>query len=79
MSKTVTLRLEDDMYEKIKKHALEDNRAISNYIETATLRYMENADYVDEFEMTEILNSKELIKSLKEGSEDARNRKGRFV
>ena len=79
MPKTVTLRLEDDIYKKIKKHALEDNRPISNYIETATLRYMENTDYVDEFEMEEIENNSELIKSLKEGSKNAKNGEGRFV
>ena len=79
MHKTVTLRLDNDTYEMIKKHALADNRPISNYIETATLRFIEETDYVDDFEMENILNDKELMKSLRKGSDDASKRKGRFI
>ena len=63
----------------IKKHALADNRPISNYIETATLRFIEETDYVDDFEMENILNDKALMKSLRKGSDDASKRKGRFI
>jgi len=79
MPKTVTLRLDNESYELIKKHALADNRPLSNYIETATLRFIEETDYVDDFEMESIINDKELMKSLKKGSSDAANRKGRFI
>jgi predicted DNA-binding protein len=79
MSKTVTLRLDDDSYNIIKNHALADNRPLSNYIETATLKYIEEVDYVDDFEMENILNDEELIESLKKGSSDAAERKGRFI
>ncbi|RKX84688.1 MAG: CopG family transcriptional regulator [Spirochaetes bacterium] len=79
MHKTVTLRLDNDTYEMIKKHALADNRPISNYIETATLRFIEETDYVDDFEMENILNDKALMKSLRKGSDDASKRKGRFI
>jgi predicted DNA-binding protein len=79
MSKTVTLRLDDKNYEIIKKHAQADNRPLSNYIETATLKYIEEIDYVDDYEMEQILNDKELLESLKRGSADAATKKGRFV
>jgi len=79
MPKTVTLRLDDLSYDIIKKHAQADNRPLSNYIETATLKYIEEADYVDDFEMDAILNDEDLVKTLKKGSEDAANGKGRFV
>ncbi len=79
MPKTITLRLDDSIYEKIKTHALHDNRALSNYIETATIKYMEQSDLVDEFEMKSILDDDDLMKSLKRGSNDAKNKKGRFV
>jgi len=39
--KTVTLRLDNDIYEIIKKHAQADNRSLSNYIKIATLKFIE--------------------------------------
>ena len=36
MSKTVTLRIEEGLYKKIKSHAISENRTLSNFIETAT-------------------------------------------
>lgn len=79
MPKTVTLRLDDISYDIIKNHALADNRPLSNYIETATLKYIEELDYVDDFEMENILTDEKLIRSLKEGSVDAAKKKGRFI
>ncbi len=79
MPKTVTLRLDDDSYDIIKNHAIADNRPISNYIETATLKYIEEVDYVDDFEMEAIMKDKQLIESLKKGSTDAARKRGRFV
>ena len=79
MPKTVTIRLDDISYDIIKQHAQADNRPLSNYIETATLKYIEEIDYVDEFEMENILSDENLIKSLNEGSTDAANQRGRFI
>ena len=41
MAKTVTLRIDDDLLKRIKSHAKDENRSLSNFIETATLKYME--------------------------------------
>jgi predicted transcriptional regulator len=79
MPKTVTLRIDDELLDRFKLHAEMENRSISNFIETATLRYVEEAELVDEFEMAEILNNVKLLKQLKKGSEDARKKRGRFV
>ena len=79
MPKTVTLRLDDVSYDLIKNHAIADNRPLSNYIETATLKFIEEVDYADDFEMENILNDEKLIRSLKKGSSDAANRRGLFI
>jgi hypothetical protein len=79
MTKTITLRLDESIYKKIKKHAQNDNRPLSNYIETATIKFMEQDDLLDEFEMKSILEDKELIESLRRGSMDAKNRNGQFI
>jgi predicted DNA-binding protein len=79
MPKTITLRLEDDIYTKIKTFAEQDNRPISNYIETATMKYINEIEFVDDFEMENILNNQKLLKSLKKGHSDAKKKRGRLV
>ena len=79
MSKTITIRLDDDKYELFKKFAEMDNRAISNFIETATSRYIEQLSYPDEFEMTEINSNEDLQESLRSGRDDVKNNRRRSV
>ncbi|GAB6091698.1 CopG family transcriptional regulator [Spirochaeta dissipatitropha] len=65
MSKTITVRLDDKIYEMFKKAADGQKRTISNYIEYATLNYTVNETIVDDAEMTEIMAySDELQKGL---------------
>lgn len=79
MPKTVTLRIDETLMQKLKLYAEAENRTISNFIETATLRYIEQNELVDEFKMVEILKNRDLLQRLKQGSYDARKKKGRFV
>jgi len=62
MSKTITVRLEESVYEIFKKAADGQKRTISNYIEYATLNYTVNETIVDDIEMSEILSFEEDIK-----------------
>ena len=55
MAKTVTVRVNDDIYNIFKKAADGQRRTISNYIEYATLNYTINESVVDDEEMNEIL------------------------
>ena len=79
MPKTLTLRVNEETYNAIKRHAELDHRPIANFIEYALRRYVEEADFTDESEMFEILASKSLVERLRKGSQDASKRKGRFV
>ena len=79
MSKIVTLRLDDHIYYRLRKLAERDNRPLSNFIETAALRFLEREQFVDEFEMNEILNNLSLKESLKRGLKDAKAKRGNFV
>jgi predicted transcriptional regulator len=79
MSKTVTLRLDEEVYEKFKRLAELDNRPLSNFIETAVLRHIEEEELVDEFEMAEIRGNADLNRSLERGRRDARAKRGRLV
>ena len=79
MSRTVTLRLPDQTYERFRTLAARENRPLSNFIETAASRYVETAQFVDEFEMEEIKGNAELNRSLLRGVKDAKARRGKFV
>ena len=77
MSTTVTIRLPEKQYERTKAAAEADNRPISNFMETAMLRHIEQVDFCDEEEMKEIRADPKLIRSLKAGSRDYG--KGRYT
>ncbi len=79
MSKTVTLRLNEDTYAKFRAFAKSDNRSLSNFIETSALRYISESEYIDEFEMAEIDSNKELQAGLKRAFKDVENRRGNAV
>jgi uncharacterized protein (DUF1778 family) len=70
MSKTITLRVNDDVYQMIKTAADGQRRNLSNFIEFATLQYLTSATYVDDAEMELILNDAELVANLRQGLED---------
>lgn len=48
MKETITIRLESELMEKLRKDALKDNRSINNYIETVLMRHYQ--DQVEEKE-----------------------------
>ena len=79
MTKTVTLRLGEDVYEELREAAAAERRPLSNLIETAALARIREAQFVDDAEMAEILGNDALQRRLEAGSRQARRRKGRFV
>ena len=79
MSKVITMRLDASTIERFSAFAKIENRSLSNFIETATLKYISEIEFTDEFETKDILENKSLITKLKKGSKDAKNKRGRFV
>ena len=77
--KTITLRLDDLTYKLFLQFALADNRPISNMIETAAKKHLEECFFVSETEMRGIHEDPALVSRLKRGSQAARARSGRFV
>ncbi|HFQ93880.1 MAG TPA: CopG family transcriptional regulator [Anaerolineae bacterium] len=72
MSKTITLRVNDDIYQMIKTAADGQRRNLSNFIEFATLQYLTSTAYVDDAEMELILSDAELLANLRQGLEDSK-------
>lgn len=79
MSKTVTVRLEDVDYEKIKSAAQSENRTISNFIETHLLSDILEKNYVDPEEMAFYNSDKEFQKNIKSSMNDIKNGKYKIV
>ncbi len=71
--KTVTMRVDDTVYDMIKLAAEGQKRNLSNFIEFATLQYLTSSQYVDNDEMAEITNDKELVQNLMDGLNDLKN------
>jgi len=71
LMKTLTLRVDDDVYNMIKLASDGAKRNISNFIEYATIQYLTSSQYIENNEMTEILNDDNLVKSLKQGLKEA--------
>jgi predicted transcriptional regulator len=79
MSKTITLRVDDQVYKAFLEAARAENRSLSNLIETAALTQIRAQQFVDDVELAEILANEDLMNRIQQGSRDAEARKGRFV
>ena len=79
MARTVTLRLEQEAYEELREAAAAERRSLPNFIATTALERVREAQFVDDGEMAEILNDDALVRRLRTGSRQARQRKGDFV
>ena len=73
MAKTITLRVDDNIYSTVKRAADGDRRTISNFIEYATINYIFNNNIVDDDEMKELMFFE---KDIKKGLDDVK--KGRY-
>jgi predicted DNA-binding protein len=78
MTKTITLRLQENKYQRFKQLAECDNRSISNFIVNAALKFIEE-EYLDDFENDEILSNKELMSSIQRGYIQSLEAKGKLV
>jgi len=82
MAQTVTrttLKIANPVMKQVHDLARMENRTMTNMIETILIRYFESFFYVDDEEMEEIKNDKELLKSLQEGLKDYKAGRGRYV
>lgn len=71
--KTVTMRVDDSIYDMIKLAADGQKRNLSNFIEFATMQYLTSSQFVENSEMNEIMEDKELVQNLMNGLNDFKN------
>ncbi|MBT5826817.1 MAG: CopG family transcriptional regulator [Gammaproteobacteria bacterium] len=71
--KTVTMRIDENVYEMIRQAADGQKRNMSNFVEFATLQYLTSSQYIDQEELSDILNDKSLVENLNTGLQDVKN------
>jgi uncharacterized protein (DUF1778 family) len=76
MGKTITLRVEDNIYNTLKRAADGDRRTISNFIEYAAINYIFNNNVVDDDEMKELMFFE---KDIKNGLEDIKKSRNKII
>jgi uncharacterized protein (DUF1778 family) len=79
MSKTITMRVDDDVYQVLRKAAQGARRTISNFLEFATISYLTQETHASDLEMKAILEDKELLKALRTGEKEIREGRYRIV
>jgi uncharacterized protein (DUF1778 family) len=79
MGKTITIRIDDETYKKIKSAAESEKRTISNFMEYATIAYLENSSFVSDEEMIQIAEDHELMNRLQQSIQDIRRGNYRIV
>ena len=77
--KTITVRVDDNVYNIFKKAAEGERRTISNFIENASLSYLTNEMYVSDYEMADIMKDAGLISGIKKGLDDVKKGKYKIV
>lgn len=74
-----TINVKPNTLQVLNKLAEEENRPLSNLIETIIMRYLAEAFFVDDFEMGEIHQDVKLQKSIKSALADYKSGRGKFV
>lgn len=79
MGKTITIRIDDETYKKIKSAAESEKRTIANFMEYATIAYLENSNFVSDEEMIQIAEDQELMNRLQQSIQDIKRGDYRIV
>ncbi len=79
MGKTITIRIDEETYKKIKSAAESEKRTISNFMEYATIAYLENSRFVSDEEMIQIAEDDELMDRLQQSIQDLKRGNYRIV
>ena len=79
MTMTITTRSLENNLRSLKQLADHDNRSISNFTENAALRFIEDEEYLDDFENDEILSNKELMSSVERGYDESVEGNGKLI
>ena len=75
LSKTITLRLDDETYDLIRSAAKGQMRSIANFVEYATISHLTEDAFVSNDEMQQIMSDGELGQTLKKAMAEVKTRR----
>jgi len=79
MAKTITIRIDDGTYQRIRSAAESEKRTISNFMEYATMSYLENSSFISDEEMNQIVQNQGLMNRLQQSIADIKRGNYRIV
>jgi len=79
MAKTITIRIDDGTYQRIRSAAESEKRTISNFMEYATMSYLENNSFISNEEMNQIVQNQGLMNRLQQSVADIKRGNYRIV
>jgi len=79
MGKTITIRIDDATYQKIRSAAESEKRTISNFMEYATMAYLENSIFISDEEMNQVVENHELMSRLQQSIQEIKRGNYRIV
>jgi uncharacterized protein (DUF1778 family) len=79
MAKTITIRIDDGTYQRIRAAAESEKRTISNFMEYATMSYLENSSFISDEEMNQIVQNQGLMNRLQQSVADIKRGNYRIV
>ena len=79
MAKTITIRIDDGTYQRIRAAAESEKRTISNFMEYATMSYLENSSFISNEEMNQIVQNQGLMNRLQQSVADIKRGNYRIV
>ncbi|EKD51937.1 MAG: Helix-turn-helix protein, CopG [uncultured bacterium] len=74
-----SITIKPTLLQTLNKLATDENRPLSNLIETILIRYLAEAFFVDDFEMDEIRQDTALQKNIKSSLKEYKKKQGQFV
>jgi len=79
MAKTITIRIDDGTYQRIRSAAESEKRTISNFMEYATMSYLGNSSFISDEEMNQIVQNQGLMNRLQQSVADIKRGNYRIV
>ena len=61
MATEIILKIKDEDMERFQHHAQLENMSLAEFIEAAAIRYVDQNELIDEFELADILENENLL------------------
>jgi hypothetical protein len=61
MDHTITIHIDDENFKRFQRHAEMEELTLEKFVETAAIRYVEQNELINEFELARLLDEENLL------------------